>query len=82
MMNMGLIMILLNINYTDTIKLSEISFIFLGKFTDVSTDWYEQIGTIIILTMIFNIAFSVVEVLFACLMRCLKKCWDTRCCTR
>ena len=60
MMNMGLIMILLNINYNQTTTFSSISFIFLGRYSDFTSDWYDNIGGIIILTMIFNIAFSII----------------------
>ena len=79
-LNMGLIMILLNINYNNSSTLREVSFIFLGKYTDFTSDWYENIGAIIILTMAFNITFAFIELLFACGMSCLKSCWDTRCC--
>jgi len=82
MMNMALVMILLNINYANTVNFTSINFIFQGKFSDFTSDWYETIGGILIMTMIFNIAFSVIELLFACGMACLKKCWDTRCCTK
>jgi hypothetical protein len=81
-MNLGLIMILLNINYNNSTQLQEVSFIFLGKYDDFTSDWYFQIGAIIILTMIFNIAFSVIEASLACIFKCFKKCWDTRCCSR
>jgi hypothetical protein len=59
-MNMGLIMILLNINYNNSISIQEISFIFLGRYDDFTSDWYSYIGAIIILTMIFNIAFPII----------------------
>jgi hypothetical protein len=81
MMNMGLVMILLNINYKNTTQLQEVSFIFLGKYTDFTSDWYNNIGGIIILTMVFNIAFSLIELALACTLTCLKRIWDTRCCT-
>lgn len=82
MMNMALVMILLNINYNQTVTFSSINFIFQGKYTDFTSDWYENIGGIIIMTMVFNIAFSVIELLFACTISCIKKCWDTRCCLK
>jgi hypothetical protein len=78
-MNMGLIMILLNINYRNSIDLNQVSFIFLGKYDDFTSDWYENIGAIIILTMIFNIATPIAEFLLAMIGKCLKKCWDSRC---
>lgn len=81
MMNMALVMILLNINYQNSNTLQQVSFIFLGKFDDFTSDWYYAIGSIIILTMIFNIAFSLIELALACILRSIKRCWDSRCCT-
>ena len=80
MMNMGIIIILLNFNYNNSTQLQEVSFIFQGKYNDFTSDWYGNIGGIIVLTMVFNITFSLVELIFACFISCLKKCWDTRCC--
>jgi hypothetical protein len=77
-MNMGLLLILLKINYKNSIDLSQVSFIFLGKYDDFTSDWYENIVAIIILTMIFNIATLITEFLLAMIGKCLKKCWDTR----
>lgn len=78
-MNMGLIMILLNYNYKNSIDLSQVSFIFLGKFDDFTPDWYESIGAIIILTMIFNIATPIAEFIITVIKKGIKKCFDTRC---
>jgi len=39
-MNMGLIMILLNINYSGSLNLSQVSFLFTGNYTDMTSDWY------------------------------------------
>lgn len=60
MMNMALVMILLNINYSNTANFTAINFIFQGKYTDFTSDWYSNIGGIITMTMIFNIAFSLI----------------------
>jgi hypothetical protein len=76
---MGLIMILLNLNYKKSLDLEEISFIFLGRFDDFTVDWYENIGSIIILTMIFNIATPIAEFFLSFMTKCFKKCWDTKC---
>ena len=78
-MNMGLIMILLNYNYNGQINLTEVSFIFLGKYDDFTADWYESIGSIIILTLIFNIATPIAEFFLSFILQCFRKCWDTRC---
>lgn len=78
-MNMGLIMILLNYNYNGQINLTEVSFIFLGKFDDFTSDWYQSIGSIIALTLIFNIATPIAEFFLSFILKCFRKCWDTRC---
>jgi hypothetical protein len=61
-LNMGVIMILLNINYDiATINQnSSVNFLFSGQYDDFTADWYNVIGAIIILTMVFNIAFPVI----------------------
>ena len=77
---MGLILILLNHNYNNSTYLKEINFLFLGKYSDFTPDWYSNIGAIITLTLIFNISFPIIELFMAYIFRCFKKCWDTRCC--
>lgn len=37
-----------------------------------------NIGGIIILTMIFNITFPIIELLLANFLKCMKRCWDTK----
>jgi hypothetical protein len=59
-MNMGLIMIILNMKYSNNLNISAFSFLLQGKYKDVSPDWYLNIGTIIIMTMIFNISFPII----------------------
>lgn len=81
-MNMGLIMILLNMKFSDGIGITEVGFLFQGKYTDLTADWYINIGSIIIMTMIFNIAFPIIELLLANIVKCLKRCWDKKCCCR
>lgn len=80
-MNMGLIMILLNINYNSTLNNEDISFLFLGRYKDFTPDWYNNIGSIIILTMVFNILTPLFELILTCLLKGLRKCWDKRCCS-
>jgi ABC-type sugar transport system permease subunit len=53
-----------------------------GKYNDLTPDWYMNIGTIIILTMIFNISFPIIEMLLASIIKCIKRCWDRKCCMR
>jgi len=60
-MNMALIIILLNINFGSKNKdISSFSFLLQGRFNDITADWYMNIGTIVILTMIFNISFPII----------------------
>lgn len=79
-LNMGLILILLNLNYNNSTFLQEANFLFLGKYNDFTPDWYNNIGTIITLTLIFNITFPIMELFLAYIFKCFKKWWDTRCC--
>jgi hypothetical protein len=82
-LNMGVIMILLNINFTGGVfSYQNMSFIFTGKYDDFTSDWYSNIGSLIILTMIFNIAFPIIELALASLLKMATKCWDTRCLCR
>lgn len=80
-MNMALIMIILNIQYnTSNIEAEQFSFLLQGKYSDITPDWYMNIGTIIVLTMIFNITFPIIELLLANFLKCIKKCWDKKLC--
>ena len=81
-MNTVLIMIILNMKYTNGVDKSEVSFLLQGKYNDLTPDWYVDIGTVIIMTMIFNISFPIIELILASIVKCLKKCWDTKCCCR
>ena len=80
-MNMALIMILLNYNYNSTLSQSKVSFLFIGRYEDFTADWYIYIGSVVILTMIFNIAFPLIEILLAVGLKCIKRCFDRRCLT-
>lgn len=53
-----------------------------GKYNDLTPDWYLNIGTIVILTMIFNITFPIIELVLANIMKCVRKCWDKKCCLK
>ena len=78
---MGLIIILVNTQFTsDTDPDLSISFLIQGKYKDLTADWYLNIGTIIILTMIFNISFPLIELALASFIKCIKRCWDKKCC--
>jgi hypothetical protein len=56
------------------------NFMFAGKYDGFTADWYSVIGAIIIMTMIFNIAFPIIELCLTSMVKGLSKLWDTRCC--
>jgi len=81
-MNMGLIIVLLNFDYfTNSTSLSpqQLLFLFQGQYTDITSDWYLGIGSIIVMTMIFNISYPLMELLMTSVLKCLRKCIDKRC---
>lgn len=80
---MALIMIILNMNYSsNTPNVAQFTFLNQGKYNDLTSDWYLNIGTIIILTMIFNITFPIIELVLANILKCVRKCWDKKFCCR
>jgi hypothetical protein len=81
-MNMALIMIILNMKFTASVDMTEVGFLLQGRYNDITPDWYNNIGTVIIMTMIFNISFPIIELVMVSFMKCLKKCWDRKCCFR
>jgi len=82
-MNMGLIIILINTQYnTDPSFLNSLSFLAQGKYKDLTADWYINIGSIIILTMLFNISFPLIELALANMIKCFRRCWDKKLCFR
>lgn len=59
-MNMGLIIVLLNFDYfknSTSLSPRQLFFLFQGQYSDMTSDWYLSIGSIIVLTMIFNISY-------------------------
>ena len=81
-MNMALIMILLNMKYDTDLGITEVSFLLSGRYKDLTPDWYINIGAIIVMTMIFNIGFPIIELMLASVLKCAKQCWDRRCLCR
>ena len=59
-MNSALIMIILNMKYSGGTAPSEVGFLLQGRYGDFTADWYNNIGSVIILTMVFNITFPVI----------------------
>lgn len=78
-MNMGLIIILLKLNFKSTFSINNLSFLFMGVYTDITTDWYYDIGVIIIMTLAINIFIPLFDMIFVSLLKCIRKCWDRRC---
>ncbi len=81
-MDMGLIIILLNTQYNSNpnwAKETTFSFLVQGKYNDITAGWYFNIGAILILTMVFNISFPLIELSLASIIKGLKRCWDRRC---
>ena len=58
-MNMGLLMILLKFDYNGSFNNENLSFLFQGTYNDVTSDWYLEIGVIIVLTLAINIFIPV-----------------------
>ena len=78
-MNLGLIIILINTQYnTNPTSLESFSFLVQGKYKDITADWYINVGAIIILTMIFNVSFPLIELALAMLIKFLRWLWDTK----
>jgi hypothetical protein len=85
-MNMGLIIVLLNFNFKgdfniNTNNINQIHFLFQGHFNDLTSDWYIKIGPIVIMTMLFNIFFPLMELLINTALKCMRKCIDKKCWT-
>ena len=74
---MGLIMILLNLKF-DVKNAEAVGFLFSGEYSDLTADWFISIAPIIVLTMIFNIAFPLIELLLGTMTKGLRKCWDRK----
>ena len=56
---MGLIVLLLELKFYNFAQIENLNFLFSGTFTDVTSDWYLKIGSIVVLTLSFNIFIPV-----------------------
>lgn len=65
--------------FSSSVNMTQVSFLFQGKYSSIAADWYISIGSIIIMTMIFNISFPIIELILTNLLKCLKHCWDRKC---
>lgn len=84
-MNMGLIIVLLNFDYfqnSTSLSPQQLFFLFQGQYSDITSDWYLSIGSIIVLTMIFNISYPFMELFMTSVLKCFRKCVDKRCWSR
>ena len=77
-MNMGLVIILLKLNFKSTFTIDNLSFLFLGIYADITSDWYFEIGVIIILTLAINISVPILDMIIVAFLKCMRKCWDRR----
>lgn len=78
-MNMGLVIILLKLNYRSDFTIDNLSFLFMGVYEDITSDWYLEVGTIIMLTLAINIMIPVMDMILVAFLKCLRLCWDRRC---
>ena len=78
-MNMGLIIILIKLDYNSEIYIENLAFLFQGIYSDLTSDWYLEIGVIIILTLAFNIVIPIADMIFVSFVKCIRKCFDRRC---
>lgn len=78
-LNMGLIIILIKLNYKTVIEIKNLSFLFQGTYNDLTSDWYYEIGVIIILTLAFNIIIPIADMIFVSFVKCIRKCIDRQC---
>ena len=81
-MNMGLVIILLTINYGTVKSPTKFEFLLSGKYSDITSDWYLNIGTILILTMAINISFPLLILITKSVIKWLRVLWDKRCCMK
>ena len=78
-MNMGLIIILIKLDYNSEIYIENLAFLFQGIYSDLTSDWYLEIGVIIILTLAFNIVIPIADMIFVSFVKFIRKCFDRRC---
>ena len=54
--NTGLILLITNIdfNYNSPSEISSLQFLFGGKYSDISPEWFKNVGTVILLTIAIN----------------------------
>jgi hypothetical protein len=80
-MNLGLIMIILNLNFAVQSHSSSIQFLFDGSYLDISSDWYLKIGSALVLTMMFNIFLPIFDLIVEEIWRFICMSKDKHCFT-
>jgi hypothetical protein len=60
----------------DTTMVTHIKFWDEGRYTDFTVDWYKDVGGVIISTMIFNIAWPIIEFVMFFSLRTAYRLWD------
>ncbi|KAL4456640.1 hypothetical protein ABPG74_000747 [Tetrahymena malaccensis] len=76
--NTGLILLLTNINF-DITTTGAMQFLFGGNYDDLSPEWFKNVGTVIILTLLINVVTAPMVSCFFVFLRALFKCCDRGC---
>ncbi|CAD8090541.1 unnamed protein product [Paramecium sonneborni] len=74
--NTALVILIINIKFTSELNLSSFSVWLNGKFDDINVQWFNQVGTTILLTMVIYIIGPLINIMISSLIRCFKKCFD------
>ncbi|CAD8188725.1 unnamed protein product [Paramecium pentaurelia] len=74
--NTALVILIINIKFTSELNISSFSVLLNGKFDDISVQWFNQVGTTILLTMLIYVIGPIINIVINSIIRCLKKCFD------
>jgi hypothetical protein len=61
----------------DTTQITYSKFWDEGRYTDFTVDWYKDVGGVIVNTMIFNIAWPIIEFIMFFCIRTGKRLYDS-----
>jgi hypothetical protein len=78
--NTGIIILMVNHNYDRLFEINSDSFVPLlnGKFNDFVSDWYVEVGALIVVTTFVSTVFPALGFLFYCQAKC-RRCRDRGC---
>ncbi|KAL4505499.1 hypothetical protein ABPG72_002561 [Tetrahymena utriculariae] len=76
--NTGLILLLTNINF-DITTTGTLQFLFGGNYDDLSPEWFKNVGSVIILTLLINVVTAPMVSSFFVFLKALFKCCDRGC---